>query len=195
MKSVFFRRLGAYIIDYFIVILILSIVTMGFRNNSNLVKETNDLINSYVNEEITIDEYNNKLIDINYRLQKDNIMVNGFSCILFIGYFVVFAYLNKGQTMGKRLFKLKIVSKNDDNINICRIFLRGLFIYGILSSLFSCIFVNILNANMFNMGSVVISYIETSFIVVCFFMVLYRKDNRGLHDVISGTKVINEIEK
>ena len=35
------------------------------------------------------------------------------------------------------------------------------------------------------------SYIETFFIVVSFFMVLYRKDKRGLHDMISGTKVID----
>jgi len=194
VKAIFFRRLGAFIIDYFIVILILSIVTMGFKNDSDLIKKTDDLVNSYVNEEITLEEYNKSIIDINYRLQKNNVFINGISCILYIGYFVVFSFLNKGQTLGKKILRLRVVSKDKEIISIGRIFVRSLFIYGILSSLYSCIFVNFFNPNMFNTGSILISYIETLFIVICFFMILYRKDKRGLHDVIAGTKVIGEVK-
>lgn len=195
MKSSFFRRVGAYIIDYFIVTLILSIITMGFENNTYLVKETNNLINGYLNEEITIEEYNDKLIDVNYKLQKENRLFNGVSCLLFTGYFVIFAYLNKGQTLGKKIFKIKVASKDGKSLNIVKIFFRALFIYGILSSLYSCIFVNFLNANMFNTGSVIVSYIETFFIVASFLMVLYKKDKRGLHDMIAGTEVLSEKNK
>lgn len=194
MKAMFFRRFGAFIIDYFIVILILSLITMGFKTNSDLVNETNALINSYVDEEITIEEYNDNIADINYRLQKGNVLVNGISCVLYIGYFVVFTFLNNGQTLGKKILKLRVVSKDEKKVGIGRMFVRSLFIYGILSSLYLTIFVNLFNANMFNIGSVIISYIETFFIVICFFMVLYKKDKRGLHDIIAGTKVIGEVK-
>ena len=38
MKASFFKRMGAFILDYFIVIFIVSLITMGFSSN-----KTNDL--------------------------------------------------------------------------------------------------------------------------------------------------------
>lgn len=194
MKYNFFRRLGAFVIDYFIVAFILSLITMGFKTDNNLINEANGLVDSYINEEITIEEYNDSVIDINYKLQKSNVLVNGISCVLYIGYFVVFAFLNKGQTFGKKLLKFRIVSKNEDRAKIGRIFIRSLFIYGILSSLYSAVFVNFLSVKAFNIGSVIVSYIEILFIIVSFTMVLYRKDKRGMHDMIAGTVVIGEVK-
>lgn len=193
VKSNFFKRLGAFIIDYFIVVFLLSLITMGFETDSNLVNDANDLVNSYVNNEITIEEYNNQVVEINYKLQKSNVWINAISCSLYVGYFVVFACLNKGQTLGKKIFKLRVVSKNDKSANVGKMFIRSLFIYGILSSLYATVFVNFLNAKVFNIGSSIISYIEYSFIIVSFFMVLYRKDKRGLHDIVAGTNVIGEV--
>lgn len=193
VKSNFFKRLGAFIIDYFIVVFILSLITMGFETDSNLVNDANDLVNSYVNNEITIEEYNNQVVEINYKLQKSNVWINAISCSLYVGYFVVFACLNKGQTLGKKIFKLRVVSRNDKRANVGKMFIRSLFIYGILSSLYAAVFVNFLNAKVFNIGSSIISYIEYSFIIVSFFMVLYRKDKRGLHDIVAGTSVIGEV--
>lgn len=194
MKSNFFRRLGAFLIDYFIVTFILSLVTLEFKTDNNLINEANDLVKSYANEEITIEEYNDSIVDINYELQKGNVWVNGISCVLYIGYFVVFAFLNKGQTIGKKILKLRIASKDESKVGIFKILVRSLFIYGILSSLYAAVFVNFLNAKKFNTGSVIVSYIETFFIVVSFFMVLYRKDKRGLHDMIACTNVIGEVK-
>ena len=49
-----------------------------------------------------------------------------------------------------------------------------------------------LNKNSFYIYSSVISYIESLIETIIIFMVILRKDNRGLHDMISGTKVIEE---
>lgn len=194
MKSIFFRRLGALFIDYLIVTLVLSLITFGFKTDNNLIDDANDLIDSYVKEEISMEEYNEQFVEINYKLQKDNIWINAISCGLYVAYFVIFAFLNRGQTLGKKLFKLKVVSKDENKICIGKILVRSLLIYGILSSLYATVFVNIFNAKVFNTGSVILSYIETFFICVSFFMVLYRKDKRGLHDMIAGTNVIGEVK-
>ena len=141
-----------------------------------------------------MEEYNEQFVEINYKLQKDNIWINAISCGLYVAYFVIFAFLNRGQTLGKKLFKLKVVSKDENKICIGKILVRSLLIYGILSSLYATVFVNIFNAKVFNTGSVILSYIETFFICVSFFMVLYRKDKRGFHDMIAGTNVIGEVK-
>ena len=194
MKANFLKRLGAFLIDYFIVTFLLSLITIGFKTDSGLTKEANDLVNSYAKEEISIDEYNEKVVDINYRLQKGNVWVNGISCALYIGYFVVFGYLNKGQTLGKKLFKIKVVKGENVRVDLKGMILRSLFIYGIISTFYASIFVNLLDANKFNIGGTIISYIEYFFIMISFFMALYRKDKRGLHDIIANTSVVSEVK-
>ena len=104
MKASFFKRMGAFILDYFIVIFIVSLITMGFNSNktNDLTDKMSKLLSDYQNGEITIDEYKDETYKINYELQKSNLTTNIVSVTLYIGYFVVFATLNKGQTLGKK---------------------------------------------------------------------------------------------
>ena len=47
----------------------------------------------------------------------------------------------------------------------------------------------------FNYSVSVVSVIESLFIVISLLMMLYKKDGRGLHDIIAKTKVIGEDDK
>lgn len=197
MKASFFKRMGAFVIDYFIVLVIASLITMGFNTNKNndLNNQRNQLISDYQNEKITIDEYKNENYKLIYKLQKENITVNIVTITLYIGYFVVFATLNKGQTLGKKLLKIRVVNKNNDKPSIWNMLVRSLFIYNIISILFSTVAVNLLNINTFTYIYTTLGYIEYFVIIISFFMVIYKKDGRGLHDMIAGTNVIEEVKK
>lgn len=194
MKASFFKRLGAFILDYFIIIFIVLLITMGFDSNktTDLTNKMSQLANDYQGGEITIDEYKEK---INYELQKSNVTTNIVSVTLYIGYFVVFATLNKGQTLGKKLLKIKVVNKDGNKPSIWNMLLRSLFIYNIISALFSIIFVNLLSVNTFTYIYTIVGYVEFFVIIVSFFMVTYKKDGRGLHDMIAGTSVIEEVKE
>lgn len=196
MKTSFFKRIGAFVLDYFIVLFIASLITMGFSNDkvSDLNTEMNNLVNDYQNEKITIDEYKEETYRLNYELQKENITVNIVTITLYIGYFVVFATLNKGQTLGKKLLKIKVVNKDNDKPNVWNMLVRSLFIYNITSTLFSIIAVNFLSVNIFTYIYMALGYIEYFVIIVSLFMVIYKKDGRGLHDIMAGTTVIDEVK-
>ena len=71
---------------------------------------------------------------------------------------------------------------------------RSLLIYGIFTLLYSIVFVNILDKYIFTYGYMLIDYITVIFVMIAFFMILYRKDGRGLHDVIARTYVIEEVK-
>lgn len=197
MKASFFKRMGAFVIDYFIVLVIASLITMGFNTNKNndLNSQMNQLISDYQNEKITIDEYKDETYKLNYELQKENITVNIVTITLYIGYFVVFATLNKGQTLGKKLLKIRVVNKNNDKPSIWNMLVRSLLIYNIISILFSTVAVNFLNINTFTYIYTTLGYIEYFVIIISFFMVIYKKDGRGLHDMIAGTNIIEEVKK
>ncbi len=107
----------------------------------------------------------------------------------------MFATLNKGQTLGKKLLKIKVVNKDGEKPSIWNMLLRSLFIYNIVSALFSIIFVNILSVNTFTYIYTIVGYVEFFVIIVSFFMVTYKKDGKGLHDMIAGTNVIEEVKE
>ena len=110
MKPTFFERLGSYIIDIIIVSIILSLVCYKLPNNNELDnKEITTLTEKYINKEIDSQTYikeNSKLI---YNSQKSSTITLIVNVAITIGYFVVFQYLNNGQTIGKKLFKLRVV--------------------------------------------------------------------------------------
>lgn len=190
MKANFLKRMSAFVFDYFIITLALSIITIGFSiDSSKYNKELNSIMNNFKNGDITTEEYTSQIIDLEYDLQKENLPINGLSCALFIGYFVIFGYLNKGQTLGKKIFKIKVVNKEHERVGFWNILIRSLFIYGILSNLFSIICVLFFDVNVFNYGYKIIGTIESVFLFVSFFMIMNKKDGRGLHDLIGGTYV------
>ena len=193
MKVRFSKRLAAYIIDYVIVSFAFAIVTMGFASTDKYNKEASSLINSVTNSEISMEEYTSQAKEIIYNKQKTDMPLNIISGILFVGYFVVFGYLNKGQTLGKMALKIRIRENNNDP-SLKAMIIRSLFIYGILTTIYSAIFINILNMNDFNIGNYIVSTIENIFIIVSFFMIMYKKDGRGLHDIIARTNVIEEVK-
>ena len=192
MKASFFKRISAYIIDYIIIMLALVAITASMNINNVVNDKINDLTNQYRSGDITIDEYSEKIIPLNYELSKRKLPANIATVVVFIGYYVVFAYFNKGQTFGKKICKIKVVNNDGDKPSIWNMLVTSLFIYGIITSLYSIITINFLSMNDFSYSVSVISIIECMFIVITVLMMLYKKDGRGLHDIIAKTNVIGE---
>ena len=174
MKADFFKRIFAYLIDYFIIMIVLMGITASVNVGSDLTKEINDVMNDY--KELT----------------KRKLPVNVATSVVFIGYYIIFAYFNKGQTLGKKLLKIKVVNDKGERPSIWNMVIRGLLIYGIVTTLYSTISINFLDMEKFNYSVSVISAIESMIIIVSILMMLYKKDGRGLHDIIAKTNVIRE---
>lgn len=193
MHCGFFKRFCAFLLDYFILTFLLSIVTMGINvDTSKYQDDLNDIIDKYANNEITINEYSGSVSDLNYKIQRANLLNNIASVVLTIGYFVIFTYLNMGQTLGKKILKLRIVKDEDKNPSIINILVRSLFLYGIISSLFNVIFISFLKKDLFISIYSIIGNIESIIVIISAIMVLYRKDKRSLYDMIAKTNVIME---
>lgn len=195
MKAGFVKRLFAFLIDSVVLSIIFSIITIGYVSNNNSIEDKligyqDKIENGELSEEALIDEYYNLF----YTIQKDNRKDNIVNFVLYIGYFIIFGYLNKGQTVGKKLVKIKVVNNNGDTPSIYNMIFRNVFIYGLFTMLFSILFINIIDFKLFMNGYFILSYIECMIVIISFFMVLYKKDGRGLHDVIAKTKVIEEVK-
>ena len=109
-------------------------------------------------------------------------------------YFVVIQYYFDGQTLGKKIMKLKVAANNKP-LNILNYLLRSLILNEVLINMLSIFFIIILSKNNFLLYSK-ISYVITYVIeLIIVFMIIFTKDNRGLHDMIANTKVVETNKK
>ena len=185
------KRIIAYLIDMTIVMLAssmlasISYINPKLDDYNKVYKEFNEIASQYSKNEITDEEYNKLVLDYNYQLEKNNVVTIVISITTIILYFVLFQKYNNGQTLGKRIMKIKI-----ENLSFWRYLLRTLILYNVLFNLLKIILIftiskenYILASNILYVGALMI---ETTTIV----LVNMRRDGRGLHDIISGSHVI-----
>lgn len=194
MKSTFFERFTAYFIDIMLVSIIISIVGYTLPNNTDKYqKQLTEITDKYLDNEVSAEEYANEYMEILYNNQRSNIIGSSISVILTVAYFVVFQYMNKGQTLGKKLLKIRVVDKDTNKpTTIVKGLLRSLFILNIASGALNILFIYTLNKTSYFLGYGFVSGLEWLFIIITIFFVLYRKDGRGLHDMMTNTTVIKE---
>ena len=71
-------------------------------------------------------------------------------------------------------------------------FLRTFIVQGILTTGLSLIGIFVLNKELYMETYFILNSLMSIFVVVCALMVLYRKDRRGLHDMMAGSLVVKE---
>ena len=194
MKATFFERLGSYFIDTIIVSFIFSIICLGFGNYTTATEQRmKELDEKLMEKTITTEEYLEEYKVIFYDYQKENVLQTGISVALTIAYYVIFQYMNKGQTIGKKLLNIRVVDKESEKtISILKGLLRTLLVFNILSGILGIIFIYLLGKNAYFNAYGIVAGIEAIFVITTIMFVLYRQDHRGLHDMITNTVVIKE---
>ena len=196
MTGTFFKRLLAFILDILIVSLVVTLLSyIPFLNpNRDAYSEKyNELVNVYEQvekNEISQEEYNEAAIPISYELYRLNIPTILVDIVCSLLYFGVLPFFMDGQTIGKRLFQLRVVGANDKPLNIVNYLLRAVVLRNILISLALLAVIYFMDASNYynvyqnvNLVGYIIMYINL-------FMIVMRQDNRGLHDFVANTKVV-----
>ena len=193
------------------------------------VSSYNNLKESYSKQEISDEDYDNKCLiivkDYNsnkmtdeyysekvdyyyYRLEKNSIVVYAVNIIAFMLYFVFFQGFTGGQTLGKKITRLKVVStKEDEKLSYKQLFKRTLFlpINTMFSSVTYCIImlgcILVLPENLFTPVTDFLYFINYMVILGIVFTISFNKGKIGLHDMLAHTRIMemdfkgNEIKK
>lgn len=191
------KRIFAYVIDVIIVSFISTLVFMlpCFKSSYNNYNQINDEYTKLI-EEITssgsasVDE--DKIVDIQYNLNKSSstLLIIRLGCVVL--YFGAFGFLSKGQTLGKRIVGLQIVNIDQGkSIHPGLFMLREVLVVNFIPDLISLLVLVTCSKSIWLKVSVYTNYaaLLMTFLIVGF--MIFRDDERGLHDVICRTKVID----
>lgn len=192
-KASFFQRICAYAIDVFLVSLIASLIAMPFLDMVSITKledSMTETADAYLSGEIDEATYLSESAAISYQSAKKYGALTIITIFLEILYFIVYQVYNKGQTLGKRLFKIKVESTDDSEVTMNQMIYRTLIIDSILYSFVNLAFVVFAGQSTYFYGMLVFELVQYTVMIVCGLMVMFSKNGRGLHDLVSHTRVV-----
>lgn len=192
-----YKRLAAYIIDFFIINLFMTLVTSSgiFAKAFYQYNDATERLNNLYQDVLKLDEesLNDKVDDMKaivYDVNSFGSLYFSIEVIVMIGYFVVFQYFNKGQTLGKKFLKIKVVSRDDEELSLGNFLLRSMILYGLIFTIINMILVQLTSDNIFYNLYTIVGLVNIVVTYSTYFMIIFRKDERGLHDMIASSKVV-----
>lgn len=187
------KRIIAFVIDIVIVSLVVSLINLlPLDPYKDKYKDTYEKYNEVV-QKSTEDEkndYKDEIIELNYEVYKYRTYSSMFSATALILYFGVLPLVMNGQTLGKKIMKLRVISNNEKKLNFWKYLIRIVILNNIWLSLINVGAVYVVSGVKFYYVTYVISMLSSLIYMLNLIMVMFRKDNRGLHDMVAGTKVI-----
>ena len=195
MKNASFgKRLLAYIIDMLIISFIASFILVFIPTQKVDTQDAAKVMEKYTNGEISVKQYAQEIAGTNHELETSRIPNYLVNLALILAYFVIFQFKNKGQTFGKKLLNIKVVGKDKEEVHVNDYILRSLIINEMAYTILNVIAIFIFKGTTFIYVSGTLSFINMTLIFISAIMVISREDNRGLHDFLGKTKVI-ELKK
>ncbi len=198
MKKPTLRRIGAYIADIIVITMISSMfVRIEFLNPKydeyeKAYKEYIDFTSEVINNPEKVNDSN--LNDITYNLSKTGLATSIITLVVTTLYFVGFQYINRGQTLGKKLFKIQVVDSENKKLKFYQVLIRALLIDKIATNAISAVLISTLSKNAYLTGSQYVELVDMAIMAASFILIMFREDGKGLHDMIAGTKVVFESE-
>ena len=161
------------------------LVDASFQDDDFTEEEKETIVNK-INE-----EYQEKYEVYFYKLKKLSLFEEIVTFVLVILYFVVFAYIMNGETLGKKLMKFRIGSASEKKLTPLNYILRSLILYGLIVSVVDLILLYTLSKSGYLTAYYYVYWASTFIQFAIIFLACFRKDGRGLHDLIAGTKVVD----
>lgn len=196
-KAMFSKRLAAFILDVLLVSFCTSLLAIPFTKNDDTITKLNQeskvAYEKYQKKEISLKTYYVQVVDLEYEITRAEGVTSLITLLITILYFIVFQFYNKGQTIGKKAMKIRVVNNNKkDKLTINNIALRALIINTIVFEMLSLLFAFLGNKEVFFYASLVTESLQYIIIITTIIMVISRKDGRGLHDLLGNTRVVQE---
>ena len=193
IKAMFSQRVLAFLIDLVLLSIICSLITMFVPVNDTATKlydEQNRVLEGYVEGTVSMEEYVNQMVDLGYDISRQTVIVSIVTIVISLLYYVVYPCYNNGQTLGKKLMKIKIKKTNDTELSMNDLLIRSMINNSILVNIINVILVLFLSKNLYLSTSSLVSFIQYLVLIISLIMIAFTNNAQGLHDKVCKTEVV-----
>lgn len=186
------KRITAYILDILFVYFIAAALFMLpiFKNDYKNYMDTTTEYIEYIATLGSGEADRDIELDYVYSISKSSQPLSIITCGLLFLYFGVFAYILKGQTLGKKIMKLKVVPDKGKTLDVNLFMIRAIILTNLLPKIASIIVLTKLSPSNWLIAENIISEISNIITFLILGFMIFRDDERGLHDLICKTKVV-----
>ena len=172
-------------------------VLNNYYKDGKLTEKNYEKLNTKI-DDYYLKEYKN----IYYKIENNSKVQFIIYLVVVLAYFVGFNKYTNGQTLGKKLMRLKIVNSKDNgkDVPIWSYIVRVLILYQPIYYLVRLIGINFMDVNMYYDITSIFYNFQSYLEMLIIAMIMIRIDGRGLHDLLARTRVAlydengNEIE-
>lgn len=194
-KVSMWKRILAFMIDFLIVAVLSGIVIYAMPHNEKYketVENSSALKELLSSENYDSKEYMKLSTEMTYDSYKYGMLENGITILIMISYFACFTYFNHGQTIGKKIVKTQVLTVTDEEPGFLSSLGRSLIISRSFGDIITLLLVISMKKATFVKSYYYIDMVITVIWIACPIIAIWRQDGRGLHDLISGTKVLDK---
>ncbi len=189
MRASLGDRVRAYLIDMIILLVLLGAINVLYGpDTKDIYGDMNANALKYFNGDISFMTYFKDNSVLYKEMDINNLFLNIINVIYIFLYFVIFPYFNKGKTVGMMILRLSFKGA----CCLKGLFLRCLVINGLLYLIVVILASVFVPGDLYFVFVSVLGFVQVVLVLVSIFMILFRDDRRGLHDLISSIWVAKE---
>ena len=135
-------------------------------------------------------EYGEMYKENYYYINKYSIITNTIYILTIIIYFVLNYILLNNRTLGNRVTDIIIVNNDESKISLKQYLIRNILLYNPLFYILSIVIALTCKANNYHNYLQIASNLNTYLQILIAITIIITKDNRGIHERISDSKII-----
>jgi uncharacterized RDD family membrane protein YckC len=191
-KPFFVLRCLAYIIDGFLVLFLSALLSAPFVNSEQmleLAEESRSIVQKYSQNEMTEQEYLVEASNLEYKMSRSMELISIFIILVSVVYYVVLPIFLNGQTLGKKIFGMKIISTYGD-LNANQLIFRTFLADFLLLNIISVLFLMFASRNIYLNCIELFTLAQYTITFASIIMVIVNKEGLAIHDGLVHTKVV-----
>ena len=200
MSNIKVKRIGAYIIDYLFVFLLITMLSQIRVLNPSYEEYAESYVRyEEIMDDLTVDNAveiakSKEYMQVNYDLSRYSVSISIISLVVYLAYFVGFQKWNNNQTLGKKLFNIQVVGNENKKVGWLQLLWREVVLYNLIWEVLAIVSIWVFNYEGYMYASSLLTFIAGAIIWVNIFFVVIRNDSRGIHDLLAKTKVVERDE-
>ena len=192
------KRIKSFMIDFLILLAFFFLVQVMIPKTDYVKKleaEQNTIMEDYFAHRIHFQEYVSLYGDVFYESSLEGQIPYLLYLIFMLCYFIVLPFFWKGRTIGCYVCGVQIERFDQGPLHPWQLFIRYSIVFGLGYVFLNNLFLLLLPSSYYFICISIVAVFQFVLAIFSMMTVIFRKEKRGLHELLSNTEITKIIDK